>query len=136
MTEVLLDTVITRIERGTTRFVAIAGPVAVKFARGEAGRRCNLHEAKLWALNQHHPSRSRHLCPVLWCSADGDVLIMAAADPLPPDAPHPYDTVDEWWSYDPSKGDIDTFPGEPKAADWGMLDGRLVLVDYANSCLP
>jgi hypothetical protein len=35
--------------KGTTRRpVIVIGPWALKFARGERGRRCNLHEAKLF----------------------------------------------------------------------------------------
>jgi hypothetical protein len=132
----MAEVAMTLVERGTTRVVAMAGPVAVKFARGEADRRCNLYEAKVWELNKHDPVSSPHLCPVLWCSADAWVLAMQAAELLPPDALHPYDTLDEWWSYDPAKGPHDVFPGEPKASDWGVLDGRVVLLDYSNPALP
>ena len=37
------------------------------------------------------------------------------------------------WDYDPAGGD--GWPGEPKREDWGMLDGKLVLVDYAASTI-
>jgi hypothetical protein len=35
----------------------------------------------------------------------------------------------DWWDY--FAGDDDGQPTEPKAADWGLLDGELVAVDYA-----
>jgi hypothetical protein len=124
----------TIIERGTTRFVVVVGKAAVKFARDERGRRCNLYEAKVWEENREDPNRGPHLCPVLWCSSDGEVLVMVAADPLPSDITIPYDWADEWWSAS-HKGSGDDFPGEPKAADWGLLDGRVVLLDYSNPAL-
>jgi hypothetical protein len=33
------------------------------------------------------------------------------------------------------KGSIDQWPGEMKVADWGIFDGRRVLIDYSNSAL-
>jgi hypothetical protein len=59
---------------------------------------------------------------------------MAAADPLPPDL-EPTPEWSDWWDYDPRKGPIDEWPGEIKAADWGVLEGRRVLVDYSNPVL-
>jgi hypothetical protein len=35
--------------KGTTRLVLVIGPLAVKFARGERGRRCNRFEANMYA---------------------------------------------------------------------------------------
>jgi hypothetical protein len=120
-----------RIARGTTRIVVVAGTVAVKFARGEVGRRCNRYEAKVWAENQHDADRGPHLCPVLWSSPGGEVLVMVAADPLPAGVEPTVEWAD-WWDY---RGPGDEYPGEFKAADWGMLDGRRVLVDYSNPAL-
>jgi hypothetical protein len=123
-----------RLRRGTTRIVVVAKPVALKFARGDVGRRCNRYEAKVWGLNQRDPVRCLHLCPVLWSSAGGRVLVMTAADPLPSDL-QPSEEWAEWWDYDPARGPIDTWPGEFKAADWGILHGRRVLVNYSNPAL-
>jgi hypothetical protein len=55
---------------------------------------------------------------------------MQKASPLP-SGMDPDEAWGDWWDYDPRKGDIDQWPGEFKAADWGMLNGRRVLVDYA-----
>jgi hypothetical protein len=59
---------------------------------------------------------------------------MAAADPLPADT-QPSDDWANWWDYDPAKGSIDQWPGEIKAADWGVLRGRRVLIDYSSPAL-
>jgi hypothetical protein len=64
---------------------------------------------------------------VLWSSSGGALLLTLAADPLPPYRVLPKDWAD-WWDYDPAN----IFPGEPKAADWGMRCGRRVLVNYSN----
>jgi hypothetical protein len=52
------------IRKGTTRTVLVLGPVALKFALGQRGRRRNRFEADLyWRVNH---SRRAMLCPVLW----------------------------------------------------------------------
>jgi hypothetical protein len=118
---------------GATRVVVICGKIAVKFPLGEHGRCCNIFEAGIWERNKERPTRSRHLCPVLWCHPQGKVLIMPAAVPLVP-AADPIAMLsamhgDDWWDY--RSGGDDGQPTEPKSADWGMLDGELVAVDYA-----
>lgn len=113
---------------GTTRVVAIAGGYAAKFARGDEGRRCNLEEARLWRLYSATPGRGESLCPVVWCSSDGAILLMEAAEPLPEGA-EPWHQADEAWDY--RAGGDDGSPWEGKIADWGLLRGRPVAVDYA-----
>jgi hypothetical protein len=65
---------------GTTRQVLIVGPWAIKLARGDRGRRCNLYEANLFRTVDDR--RRPMLCPVHWCSGDGQVFVMASARPL------------------------------------------------------
>ncbi len=43
-----------------------------------------------------------------------------------------YDDGD-WWDY--VSGGDDTNPCEPKPEDWGILNGELVVVDYAAPAL-
>jgi hypothetical protein len=117
---------------GTSRLVVVSGDIAVKFPRGPAGMRCNLFEAGIWARNWNHPTCGRHLCPVLWCHPKGRLLVMPAATPLDPSADAMAILAEmhaDWWDYQPG-GDDD--PCEPKAADWGLLNGELVAVDYAS----
>ncbi len=62
------------------------------------------------------------------------MLVMAAAEPLPPgfDIMAFHDAAGDWWDYIPGG---DPWPCEPKAADWGRLGGRIVAVDYAAPAL-
>jgi hypothetical protein len=119
------------IHRGASRLVIVCGPVAVKFPRGESGVRCNQAEGVNWQRSRNHPVRGQRLCPVLWHDPKGRVLIMRAARPLPADV-HPADVIDrDWWDY--LGGEDLECPCEHKPADWGMLDGVMVCVDYAAS---
>lgn len=108
------------LDTGLTRRVVLLGDVAVKQARSEHGRRANLMEAR---LSPRHPDK---LCPVLHVSADGDTLVMRRARAL---------TAAEWARVDPvafrtiGSGRL---PIEKKQCSFGMLDGRLVAVDYGG----
>ena len=117
---------------GSTRRVVVLGPVAFKFSRGKTGRKCNREEARLWKENRTHPSRGSHLCPVLWSSRRGWLLVMSAAGPLPTAVTTAELYADDWWDYMPGGDD---WPCEPKLADWGMFKGRIVAVDYAANAL-
>jgi hypothetical protein len=68
------------LRNGTTRLVVIMGPIALKLGRGAPGRRCNLFEARLY--KSVNDQRRAMLCPVLWCSPHGRLLLMRAARPL------------------------------------------------------
>jgi hypothetical protein len=69
------------------------------------------------------------LCPVIWCSDNGAILVMRAAAPL---AEEEYDHLERDGKLpDWKRGWKEDEPFENKAADWGRLDGRLVVLDYA-----
>jgi hypothetical protein len=59
---------------------------------------------------------------------------MAAAAQLPPNE-EPTEEWADWWDYDPSGGEFESWPGEFKREDWGIFRGRRVLVDYAAPAL-
>ncbi len=116
---------------GTTRGPVITiGPWTLKFARNAHGRRCNLYEASLFQSSS--PQRRRLLCPALWVSRKGLLLLMATAKPV-------YRTefdkltyaalVMDQWDHLPNE---EGSPFEPKPEDWGWYDGRLVAVDYST----
>jgi hypothetical protein len=117
------------IQRGTTRTVLSVGPLAFKFGRGEYGARCNRYEAELYARSRSKRHRQSMLCPVLWCSRSGQLLIARrAATPVTPSqlAERKAHAWDEW-NYE-GHGD-DECPFEyGKPTDWGCLDGRLSAV--------
>jgi hypothetical protein len=74
----------------------------------------------------------RLLCPVLWVSRKGLLLIMATARPLEPAEFDLYlylDLVMRQWDPLP---DEDGHPFEPKPSDWGRYHGRIVAVDYST----
>jgi hypothetical protein len=66
---------------GTNRGVLVCHSIAMKFALHERGARCNLYEALAYADSTG--ARREGLCPVLWCSDKGAVLVMRAAEPIP-----------------------------------------------------
>jgi hypothetical protein len=112
---------------GTTRIVLIIGPIAIKMAGHKRGMRCNRCEAALY--DRETPRRREILCPVIWCSENGRILIARAAAPARPEDRLLILARIYEWDYDPHKNEDPPF--EPKIADWGRLDGRLVAVDYS-----
>jgi hypothetical protein len=105
----------------------VAG-LAFKFARDARGRASNLYEAKLYRTA--NATRRTLLCPVLWVSRNGFVQVMRAAKPLTDMMSlDKYMHVAEVW--DKRSGE-DSCPFEPKASDWGWLDGRMVALDYST----
>jgi hypothetical protein len=121
------------IRLGTTRAVLCIGGLAFKFARSAHGARCNRYERDLY--DRSNLERRALLCPPLWCSPRGRVLIMRRARPMTADE-HRKFVLDKYtdlgraWDYR-GPGD-DGAPFEPKASDWGWLDGKVVAIDYAN----
>src|SRR5450759_193886 len=102
---------------GTTRAVLVVGRLAFKFARHARGMRCNLYEADIYRRTSE-PRRTL-LCPGLWRSRRGALLIAKAAAPISgAEAQHLRQTrgFPDWEYVGP--GD-DECPFEPKASDWG-----------------
>jgi hypothetical protein len=63
--------------KGTTRAVFSVGSIAFKLALHQHGAKCNLFEAKLY--RDADARRKAMLCPVLWCSPSGAVLVARRA---------------------------------------------------------
>jgi hypothetical protein len=115
-------------EGSLRRPVIVIGPIALKIARNEAGRACNRYEANLYRKTT--PQRRAMLCPVLWVSPGGLLLIMRAALPLSEMMSlEEYLEAAEEWDAMPSE---DSCPFEPKASDWGWYKGRRVALDYST----
>jgi hypothetical protein len=116
-------------KRGASRHVLVCHSIALKFARSKWGARCNLYEANVFKSTT--ACRRKMLCPVLWCSAKGAILVMRAAAPM---SEEDFDRLDRTgelpdWKRIPYSEDITPF--ESKAADWGWLGGKPVVLDYA-----
>jgi hypothetical protein len=117
---------------GVTRVVLVFGPIALKFARGERGRRCNRFEAEMF--ERVSDRRRAMLCPVLWCGSAGALLVARAARPLTESECTHFMETDGFpdWDYVPPD---ETEPFEYKASDWGWLNGTLVALDYSAPAL-
>jgi hypothetical protein len=108
--------------------VVVVGPFAFKFARNQRGRASNLYEAKLYRTS--NATRRALLCPALWVSPEGSLLVMRAATPLTEMmSEEEYQDAWETWDYMPGE---DSCPFEPKASDWGWLDEKMVALDYST----
>jgi hypothetical protein len=118
---------------GSTRAVLPIGPWAFKISRSKYGARCNRYEADLYRrCRTSRPERQLMLCPVLWSLLFGWLLIARRAEtPITQGqlADRKAHAFDEW-----GVGD-DEYPFEWKPTDWGILDGRIVAVDYAATVL-
>lgn len=69
------------------------------------------------------------LCPVVWSIPGGLLVVMRRAQPL---------TEEQWSTFEPTiangwlVGDDYYVPCEPKIDSFGMLDGKIVALDYGN----
>jgi hypothetical protein len=122
--------VLQRTDRRATRTVVVTKRYAFKFARHRRGMGCNQSEAHTHRSTTDQ--RRSMLCPVLWCSGAGLLLIARRATLITEaEAAHFRAT---WgfpdWDY-AGPGDQGC-PFESKAANWGWLDNRLVALDYAE----
>jgi hypothetical protein len=117
------------IKRGSTRYVIKLGPIALKIGIGEAGARHNRSE---WETYRNAPPwRKDMLCPVLWCSRRGKLLMARRAVELTQDEfVHIGATGLPKWDYQ-GLGDVEC-PFEAKASNWGRLSGKLVALDYSD----
>jgi hypothetical protein len=107
--------------------VIVIGSLAFKFARDKRGRASNLYEANLYRTSKD--TRRALLCPALWVSPKGAVLVMRAAEPLIEMSDEEYEDAWKAWDYGPGE---DSCPFEPKACDWGWFEGRMVALDYST----
>jgi hypothetical protein len=119
---------------GATRLVVLIGPLALKFAVGERGLRCNRFESDLY--RRVKAERRAMLCPVLWCSPAGSLLIARRADrEITEEEKNRLKSTDGFpnWDYMPPNDEGEPF--EYKASDWGYLEDQLVALDYSAPAL-
>ena len=103
-------------KEGATRSpVIVTGPLAFKLAKNGRGRECNLFERDLYRRSNR--CRRALLCPALWVSPRGRLLVMRAAMPMTkPMSGTEYLAVGLKWDY-MGPGD-DESPFEQKGANW------------------
>ena len=115
--------------QGVTRIVILTGRFAIKFPRfgygwrfGLQGLLANMQEREFGAAGWPE------LCPVLFALPGGFALVMRRAEPL---------TDEQWEAFDPeafrNSGLPDRYiPVEGKRDSFGMIDGKIVAIDYGN----
>ncbi len=131
---------------GITRIVFVFKTFVIKipnfrysfqhFLKGLIG---NINESQTWKYNRHRPEILEMICPVLWCSWGGWVLIMKRADvdgyiewikSLPP-LPEGTDLIEHNKMFY-SKWINAGLGGDDKADNYGFLKGNVVKIDYAQ----
>lgn len=116
------------LRHGSTRSpVLVMGPLAFKFAKSERGRACNRYEANLFRTTTER--RRYMLCPVLWVSSDGGLLISRSAIPLREEMSFERCLeLTRQWDHVPGE---DGHPFEWKPGNWGWYGKRLVALDFS-----
>jgi hypothetical protein len=124
-----------RINRqGRTRIVIELKDVVIKipnflknwqtFIRGLLS---NMDEHDIWTFNsgKYEKGKSYLLCPILWSSWGGWVVVMKRAETVL--------TYDDYWRLDQDVlKEHEHFAGDDHGPNYGYLDGRLVKIDYAQ----
>lgn len=123
-------------EQGCTRFVFVFSRFVVKVPNPRyswrnfiQGLLANMGERDTyrWNSGDYESGNSHLLCPVLWASWGGWVLVMQRANPC-------QFTDENGNEIDYSKWIVAGFGGDDKPDNYGTLpDGRLVKLDYGQS---
>jgi len=117
------------ITRGVTRLVFLVGPYAIKIPKPRIwnhflrGLLANIDENIVWKYSLIPGSfladANEYLCPVVWCSWGGWIMIMKRVEPVDP----------ETWEPIPR---LLSLCGDHKPSNYGMLGDRMVMVDYPS----
>lgn len=111
---------------GATRLVILAGPWAFKLPRPGPWR--NFLQGLLANMQERSFSALRHprLCPVVFALAGGWLCVMRRARPIP----------DALWERHDHQEFVEcgclVLPVENKRSSLGLLEGRVVAVDYGS----
>ena len=113
--------------RGSQRFAIVWGSIAVKLPRLRrlrAGMRANRLEARIW--REGWQRKYGELCPILASLPFGIALVMPAVRIMSRDELQAFRDSLEFPDHHP---DPELY--ESKGGEWGYLQGRAVVVDYA-----
>lgn len=85
----------------------------------------NLREYTTWAYNSgpYEKGLSKYLCPVIWASWGGWILIMKKARPM---------TFDEYDNCQELEPHFTHFKGDDSCYNYGFIDNRPVKIDYGS----
>lgn len=120
-----------QIKKGTTRTVILVGSYAIKVPRfwhQYSGHRwkiflrgilANIDESFWWKC----AFQKEKLCPVLWKSPLGFILVMKRAEPL----------TEEEYDKEKFENEFKLLPLDNKMINFGKVENRIVLIDYADS---
>ena len=121
---------------GICRIVFLIGEYAIKVPNFTycwhhflQGLLSNINENKTWKYNGFDKNRKKVrddlLCPVIWCSWGGWILVMKKAVPCT--------FVSEGGDYiDFSKWIVCGWGGDDKADNYGYIDNKIVKLDYGQ----
>lgn len=111
---------------GATRVVWLLGNVAIKLPRPQSWKNFLLGLIANMQEREFSLAGWPELCPVLWSVPGGWLVVMRRAAPMSEKlfADFDFDAFVQ-------KGDY-YVPVEPKVENLGVLDGRVVAVDYGN----
>lgn len=116
---------------GVTRIVILLKTVVIKIPNFRyrwdhflMGLTSNIHEGKTWRYNSgiFELGKSKYLCPVVWTSWGGWILIMKRAKDLP------YGIFSDKLIATHKE----YFPGDDGWGNYGMYQGRIVKIDYGQ----
>lgn len=109
-----------KLVKGITRTVILTKHYAVKLPSFRSwkfflmGLLANMHEAFWWRETVHDP----RLCPVYFCLPGGWFLVMPR--------------VEVCWDQDIDYSKYEGLPLDPKPTNFGVYQGRTVLIDYGS----
>ncbi len=119
--------------KGVTRIVLVLKKIVIKIPNFTCqwdhflkGILANINESRTWKWNtgNYEKGTSYLLCPVIWCSWGGWLLVMRKAETM---------SWEEWekseWYNDQHRKH---FPGDDTVSNYGILNGRLVKIDYGQ----
>ncbi len=119
---------------GTTRIVVTLKKVVVKIPNFRTwhsfiqGLWCNMNEANTWRWNsgKYEQGKSHLLCPVVWASWGGWILVMKKVDRLLNDMSREERELLDFTEHEKH------FPGDDSRSNYGILNNKLVKIDYAQ----
>lgn len=107
--------------------VVIKIPVFNNWTRFLRGLLANINEGQTWRWNsgKYESGNSYLLCPVLWTSWGGWILLMKKIEPVDPDWWAEQD-IPMWYNH------VRHFQGDDNWKNYGWYQGRLVKLDYGD----
>ncbi len=113
--------------KGSQRFAIVVGALALKIPRLRRlreGMRANRMEARIW--REGWQRKYKELCPIFAALPFGIALVMPAVRIMSPEELKAFRESMTFPDHDP---DPELY--ESKGGEWGYLEGRPVVVDYA-----